>query len=140
MVTAASKPAAHWLETDDIHDMHPRFVIGAIKKVVEPVGEAWPDNKIYNELGKRLAPKYWFSDVEKMLDYQLRKANISWKEFCRWVIQKVPSWFGYIRLGPRYSMMGSTSTSSRFPACIAWMRPASEPAPALPFIKIARPV
>jgi len=61
--------------------MHPRFIIGAIKKVVEPVGEAWPDNKIYNELGRRLAPKYWFGSVEVMLDYQLRKANINWKEF-----------------------------------------------------------
>jgi len=37
-------PAAHWLETDDIYDMHPRFMIGAIKKTVDPVGEAWPDN------------------------------------------------------------------------------------------------
>jgi len=76
-------PAAHWLETDDIFDMHPRFMIGAIKKVVDPVGESWPDNKIYNELGKRLAPKYWFKDVEEMLDYQLRKGNITWKEFCK---------------------------------------------------------
>lgn len=76
-------PAAHWLETDDIHDMHPRFMIGAIHKVVDPPGEAWPDNKIYNELGKRLAPKYWFDNVEEMLNYQLRKANITWKEFTR---------------------------------------------------------
>lgn len=74
-------PAAHWLETDDILNMHPRFMIGAINKVVEPVGEAWPDNKIFNELGKRLAPQYWFGSVEKMLDYQLRKADITWKEF-----------------------------------------------------------
>jgi len=49
-------PAAHWLETDDILDMHPRFMIGAINKIVDPVGEAWPDNMIFNELGKRLAP------------------------------------------------------------------------------------
>jgi anaerobic selenocysteine-containing dehydrogenase len=74
-------PAAHWLETDDIHDMHPRFVIGAINKVVDPVGGAWPDNKIYNELGKRLAPQYWFKDIEEMLDHELRKAKITWKEF-----------------------------------------------------------
>ena len=74
-------PAAHWLETDDIYDMHPRFFISAINKVVEPPGEAWPDNKIFNELGKRLAPEYWFDSVEEMLDYQLRKANITWQEF-----------------------------------------------------------
>jgi anaerobic selenocysteine-containing dehydrogenase len=27
------------------------------------------------------APKYWSNTVEEMLDYELRKANISWKEF-----------------------------------------------------------
>lgn len=74
-------PVAHWLETDDILDMHPRFMIGAINKVVDPPGEAWPDNKIFNELGKRIAPEYWFNDVEEMLDYELRKGNITWKEF-----------------------------------------------------------
>ncbi|NIO06098.1 MAG: molybdopterin-dependent oxidoreductase [Proteobacteria bacterium] len=76
-------PAAHWLETDDILDMHPRFMIGCIQKVVDPVGEAWPDNKIFNELGKRIAPKWWFDSVEEMLDYQLRKADITWKGFTK---------------------------------------------------------
>jgi anaerobic selenocysteine-containing dehydrogenase len=74
-------PVAHWLETDDIWDMHPRFMIGAISRVVDPPGEAWPDNKIFNELGKRIAPQYWFNNVEEMLDYQLRKAGMTWKEF-----------------------------------------------------------
>ena len=73
-------PVAHWLETDDIYDMHPRFFVSAVQKVVDP-GEAWPDNKIYNELGKRLAPQWWFSNVEKMLNYQLRKAGLTWKQF-----------------------------------------------------------
>jgi anaerobic selenocysteine-containing dehydrogenase len=76
-------PVAHWLETDDIWDMHPRFIIGAINKVVDPPGEAWPDNKIYNELGRRIAPQYWFNSIEEMLDYQLRKAGITWREFSR---------------------------------------------------------
>jgi anaerobic selenocysteine-containing dehydrogenase len=74
-------PVAHWLETDDIWDMHPRFVVGAINKVVDPPGEAWPDNKIFNELGKRIAPEHWFDNVGEMLDHQLRKANMTWKEF-----------------------------------------------------------
>ena len=74
-------PVAHWLETDDIWDMHPRFMIGVINKVVDSPGEAWPDNKIFNELGKRIAPEYWFESVEEMLDHQLRKANMSWAEF-----------------------------------------------------------
>ena len=76
-------PVAHWLETNDIWDMHPRFMIGAINRVVDPPDEAWADNKIFNELGRRLAPEYWFSNVEEMLDYQLRKADITWKEFSR---------------------------------------------------------
>jgi anaerobic selenocysteine-containing dehydrogenase len=74
-------PAAHWLEIDDIYDMHPRFMIEAHNKVVEPPGEAWQDSKIFNEIGKRIAPQYWFENVEKMLDYQLRKADITWKQF-----------------------------------------------------------
>ena len=74
-------PAAHWLEIDDIYDMHPRFMIGAVNKVVEPAGEAWPDNRIFNELGRRLAPDHWFDDVTAMLDYQLRKAGMTWSEF-----------------------------------------------------------
>jgi anaerobic selenocysteine-containing dehydrogenase len=76
-------PAAHWLEIDEIYDMHPRFMIEAHNKVVEPPGEAWADNKIFNELGKRVAPQYWFENVEKMLDHQLRKANITWKDFSK---------------------------------------------------------
>ncbi|MEM3550940.1 MAG: molybdopterin-dependent oxidoreductase [Candidatus Bathyarchaeia archaeon] len=74
-------PVAHWLETDDIYDMHPRFFISAVQKAVEPLGEAWPDNKILNELGKRLAPQYWFNDVEEMLNHRLREAKITWKQF-----------------------------------------------------------
>jgi anaerobic selenocysteine-containing dehydrogenase len=74
-------PVAHWLESDGIHDLHPGFMIGAINKVVEPPGEAWPDNRIFNELGRRLAPAYWFNSLEEMLDHELRRGNITWKEF-----------------------------------------------------------
>jgi len=80
-------PAAHWLEMDDIFDMHPRFMIEAINKCVEPPGEAWPDNKIVLEIGKRVAPQYWwFNEVEEMLDYTLRHGNITWKEFSEKVV------------------------------------------------------
>ncbi|MFA5308857.1 MAG: molybdopterin-dependent oxidoreductase [Dehalococcoidales bacterium] len=79
-------PAAHWLEIDDIFDMHPRFMIEAHNKVVEPPGEAWQDSKIFNEIGKRVAPKYWFENVEKMLDYQLRKGNMTWQDFSKKVV------------------------------------------------------
>jgi len=74
-------PVAHWLEMDDIWDEVSRFRIGAINKTIEPPGEAWPDIRIFNEIGKRVAPQYWFDSVEQILDYQLRKANIRWQEF-----------------------------------------------------------
>jgi anaerobic selenocysteine-containing dehydrogenase len=74
-------PAAHWLELDDIYDMHPRFMIEAHNKVVEPPGEAKSDIWIFNEIGKRVAPKYWFDDIETCLDDELKKGHISWKEF-----------------------------------------------------------
>jgi anaerobic selenocysteine-containing dehydrogenase len=74
-------PVAHWLELDDIYDMHPRFMIEAHNKVVEPPGEAKSDVWIFNELGKRVAPEYWFEDVEACLDDELKKGNLTWKEF-----------------------------------------------------------
>ena len=79
-------PAAHWLEIDDIYDMHPRWFIEAHNKCVEPPGEAKSDVWIFNEIGKRVAPQYWFKDVETCLDYQLRKGNITWKEFSQNII------------------------------------------------------
>jgi anaerobic selenocysteine-containing dehydrogenase len=79
-------PAAHWLEIDDIYDMHPRFMIEAHNRAVDPPGEAWQDSKIFNELGKRMAPQYWFENVEKMLDYQLKKGNLTWQDFSQKVV------------------------------------------------------
>ncbi len=74
-------PVAHWLETDGIWDEHARFYFSAMVKAVEPPGEARSDYWIYNELGRRIAPQYWFESVERMFDYQLRKANVTWEEF-----------------------------------------------------------
>ncbi len=75
-------PVAHWLEDDDIWDFHPRFLIRAINKAVDPPGEARSSAWIYLEIGKRIAPEYWpWKTVEEMLDYQLRKAKIKWKDF-----------------------------------------------------------
>lgn len=85
MVEAADivLPVAHWLELDDIYDMHPRFMIEAHNKAVEPPGEARSDVWIFNELGRRVAPQYWFKDVEACLDDELKKGNLTWQEFSR---------------------------------------------------------
>jgi anaerobic selenocysteine-containing dehydrogenase len=74
-------PVAHWLESDGIWDEHGRFHFSAMVKTVEPPGEARSSYWIYNELGRRIEPKYWFDTVEELFDYQLRKANITWEEF-----------------------------------------------------------
>ncbi len=74
-------PAAHWLETDNVLDSMATFYVSAVNKVIDPPGEAWPDHKILNELGKRVAPQHWFNDAEVMLNYQLRKAGMTWAEF-----------------------------------------------------------
>jgi anaerobic selenocysteine-containing dehydrogenase len=76
-------PVAHWLEQDDIYDMHPRFMIEAHNKVVEPPGEAKSDVWIFNEIGRRMAPKYWYKDVETCLDDELKKGEITWKQFSK---------------------------------------------------------
>src|SRR3990172_6802733 len=53
-------PAAHWLEIDDVYDMHPRFMIEAHNKVVDPPGEAKSDVWIFNEVGRRVVPDKWW--------------------------------------------------------------------------------
>jgi anaerobic selenocysteine-containing dehydrogenase len=75
-------PSAHWLEMDDVFDMHPRFMIEAHNKVVDPPGEAKPNIWIFNEVGKRVVPEHWFEDVEACLDYQVKQGkDMDWKKF-----------------------------------------------------------
>lgn len=74
-------PVAHWLESNGIWDEHGRFHFSAQIKAVDPPGEARSSFWIYNELGRRIEPKYWFDSEEEIFNYQLRKANITWEEF-----------------------------------------------------------
>ncbi|MCG8334640.1 MAG: molybdopterin-dependent oxidoreductase [Proteobacteria bacterium] len=77
-------PAAHWLELNDVYDMHPRFMIEAHNKVLDPPGEAQSDAWIFNEIGKRVAPEHWFDSEEELLDHQVKKGSdgkMTWKEF-----------------------------------------------------------
>ena len=77
-------PVAHWLEEEDIWDEHAGFYVGAVNRVVNPPGEAWTTARIYYEIGRRIAPKFWpWDTLEGMFDYQLKKANVSWKEFSK---------------------------------------------------------
>lgn len=80
-------PAAHWLEMDDVYDMHPRFMIEAHNKVVDPPGEAKPVAWIFNEVGRRAAPELWFENVEACLDYQVRRGrDMNWQKFSRQLV------------------------------------------------------
>ncbi|MBI4333094.1 MAG: molybdopterin-dependent oxidoreductase [Chloroflexi bacterium] len=74
-------PVCHWLEDDDIWDVHARFYNAAVNRAVSPRGEARSSSWIINEIGRRVVPQHWFNNVEEMLDYQLKGANIKWKEF-----------------------------------------------------------
>ena len=79
-------PAAHWLELDDVYDMHPRFMIEAHNKVIDPPGEAKADAWIFNEVGKRVVPDKWFDNTDDLLDYQVRKGmngKMTWKDFSK---------------------------------------------------------
>jgi anaerobic selenocysteine-containing dehydrogenase len=80
-------PSAHWLELDDVYDMHPRFMIEAHNKVVDPPGEARSDAWIFNEIGRRVVPDKWWATVDDMLDYEIRRGTgsdggpLKWQEF-----------------------------------------------------------
>jgi anaerobic selenocysteine-containing dehydrogenase len=82
-------PSAHWLELDDVYDMHPRFFIAAHNKAVEPPGEAKSDAWIFNEIGKRVSPEHWFPSEKECLDYQVRKGmggQMKWKDFSKNIV------------------------------------------------------
>jgi anaerobic selenocysteine-containing dehydrogenase len=76
-------PAATNFEFDDIgHFGLPHGFILARPKIVEPLGECWPDSKILNELGKRLGyGQYFWKDMRECLDEILRPAGMTYDDF-----------------------------------------------------------
>ncbi|MBI4331807.1 MAG: molybdopterin-dependent oxidoreductase [Chloroflexi bacterium] len=74
-------PVAHWLEYDGIWDEHAMFYFTAIRKVVDPPGEARSDPWIFNEIGKRVAPECWFDTTDDLWDYFIRKSGLTWQQF-----------------------------------------------------------
>jgi len=76
-------PAATNLEFDDLgHFGLPHGFILARPKVVEPLGECWPDSKILNELGKRLSlGQYFWNDLGECLDEVLKPAGMTYDDF-----------------------------------------------------------
>lgn len=73
-------PAATTHEYDTIG--HWGGAVRAMPKLVDPPGEAWSDNKIINELAKRLGlRKYFWEDDRECLNYFLEPAGLTYDEF-----------------------------------------------------------
>jgi anaerobic selenocysteine-containing dehydrogenase len=76
-------PAATFLEHDDIGYWPAWFGdVRAYPRLLDPPGEARPDTEIINELAKKVGlEKYFFKNESEILDYWLKPANLTYKEF-----------------------------------------------------------
>lgn len=76
-------PAATNFEFDDLgHYGLPHGFLLARPKIVEPMGECWPDLKILNELGKRMGyAQYFWKDMKECLDEILEPAGMTYDDF-----------------------------------------------------------
>lgn len=74
-------PAATWLEFNWLGGYFFRHGYLFPRRKIIHVGECWPDNKIFNELGKKLTPaRYWFDHEDDALDYILEPSGLTWAE------------------------------------------------------------
>jgi anaerobic selenocysteine-containing dehydrogenase len=78
-------PAATNFEFDDIgHFGLPHGFILARPKIIEPMGECWPDSKILIELGKRLGlEQYFWKETKECLNEILKPAGMTYDDFKR---------------------------------------------------------
>jgi anaerobic selenocysteine-containing dehydrogenase len=73
-------PAATWLESDYLGGYFLRHGYLFPRKKIVQIGECWQDQKIFNELGKRLGQKDWFDKVEDAWDYILEPTGLTWEQ------------------------------------------------------------
>jgi anaerobic selenocysteine-containing dehydrogenase len=71
-------PISSWLERD-ILVMKPGGFIRWVKPAIEPIGETWPEWKIYAELAKRLGigELFFDGDISKCFEYILKPTGIT---------------------------------------------------------------
>jgi anaerobic selenocysteine-containing dehydrogenase len=71
-------PIASWLERQMLFTESGES-IKLVEPAIEPVGESWPEWKIYSELAKRLSfgELFWDGDLEKCLNYRLEPLGIT---------------------------------------------------------------
>jgi len=77
-------PIASWLERHILVNLS-AGKISLIEPAIEPVGESWPEWKIFFELGKRLGlgNELWDGDFEKCLSYILEPSGITLEDLRR---------------------------------------------------------
>jgi anaerobic selenocysteine-containing dehydrogenase len=74
-------PAATWLEYNWLGGYLFRHGYLFPRRKLVQIGECWSDQRILNELGKKLTPAdYWFDTVEDALDYILEPTGLSWSQ------------------------------------------------------------
>lgn len=72
-------PAATCLEWDGV--VAREGIVQIVQKVTE-IGECWPDQKMVNELAKKLGlGKYFWNDVNEALDITLKPTGLTFDEF-----------------------------------------------------------
>jgi len=74
-------PISSWLERH-ILVTRPPGPIRLIEPAIEPVGESWPEWKIFSELAKRLGfgHEFWDGDIEKCFSHILEPTGITLKD------------------------------------------------------------
>jgi len=74
-------PIASWLERQMLF-AYAGGHITLIEPAIKPVGESWPEWKIYAELAKRLGlgHEFWEGEFEKCVDYALEPSSITVEE------------------------------------------------------------
>jgi anaerobic selenocysteine-containing dehydrogenase len=71
-------PISSWLERH-ILVIKPGGHIRLVEPAIEPIGETWPEWKIYSELAKRLGfgDLFWEGDIEKCFNYILEPTGLT---------------------------------------------------------------
>jgi len=74
-------PISSWLERHILVIKH-GGLIRLVEPAIEPVGETWPEWKIYSELAKRLGfgDLFWEGDIEKCFNYILEPTGLTVEE------------------------------------------------------------
>jgi len=74
-------PIASWLEREILQGLRSGR-ISLIEPAIEPVGECWPEWKIYSELACRLGlgEQFWEGDFGKCVDYILEPSGITYED------------------------------------------------------------